>query len=130
MYTKLTHNICITIEPIFLDDQSLPFDNQFVWAYQVWIENQSSETVQLVSRTWRITDGNGVTSEVKGEGVVGEKPWITPGTTYHYTSGTPLSTPSGMMEGVYHMKTKSGKPIDVLIPAFSLDSPYEKAAFH
>ena len=130
MYTKLTHNICITIEPIFLDDQSLPFDNQFVWAYQVWIENQSSETVQLVSRPWRITDGNGVTSEVKGEGVVGEKPWITPGTTYHYTSGTPLSTPSGMMEGVYHMKTKSGKPIDVLIPAFSLDSPYEKAAFH
>ena len=74
MYTKTTHNICITVEPIFLDDQSLPLDNQYVWAYQVWIENQGAETVQLLSRTWRITDGNGVTSEVKGEGVVGEKP--------------------------------------------------------
>lgn len=130
MYTKTTHNVCITVEPIFLDDQSLPFDNQFVWAYKVWVENQGSETVQLISRTWRITDGSGVMSEIKGEGVVGEKPSITPGATYHYTSGTPLNTPSGMMEGTYHMKTNSGKHFDVVIPAFSLDSPYEKAALH
>jgi ApaG protein len=61
---------------------------------------------------------------------VGEKPWITPGTTYHYTSGVPLTTPSGMMEGVYHMRTKSGEDIDVFIPAFSLDSPYERVALH
>lgn len=130
MYTKTTHNICVTVEPIFLEDQSLPLDNHYVWAYQVWIENQRAETIQLLSRTWRITDGNGVTHEIKGEGVVGEMPWITPGTTYHYTSGTPLPTPSGMMEGIYHMKTKSGKDFDIIIPAFSLDSPYETAIMH
>lgn len=130
MYSKTTHHICITVEPVFLEDQSLPFDNHYVWAYQIWIENQGVETVQLLARTWWITDGKGITTEVRGEGVVGEKPWITPGTTYHYTSGTPLTTPSGMMEGVYHMKTKSGKDIDVLIPAFSLDSPYESASLH
>ena len=86
--------------------------------------------MQLLSRTWRITDANGLILEVKGEGVVGEKPWITPGTTYHYTSGTPLSTPSGLMEGIYHMKTKTGETFDVIIPVFSLDSPYETGVLH
>lgn len=130
MYSKTTHHINITVNPIFLEDQSLPLDNQFVWAYSIWIENQGAETVQLLKRTWRITDAHGTTHEVKGEGVVGEKPWILPGGVYHYTSGTPLSTPSGMMEGVYHMKTKEGEDFDVVIPAFSLDSPYETARVH
>ncbi|HUX78348.1 MAG TPA: Co2+/Mg2+ efflux protein ApaG [Alphaproteobacteria bacterium] len=130
MYTKLTRHISVSVEPIFLEDQSFSSDNHYVWAYQVWIENQGSEAVQLLSRTWRITDSNGVLHEVQGEGVVGEKPWITPGTTYHYTSGTPLATPSGLMEGTYHMKTKTGENFDVEIPAFSLDSPYETAAVH
>jgi ApaG protein len=127
---KTTHHISVTVKPTFLEDQSLPLDAHYVWAYQVWIENQGAETVQLLSRTWRITDANGLTLEVKGEGVVGEKPLITPGTTYYYTSGTPLSTPSGMMEGIYHMKTKKGENFDVIIPAFSLDSPYETAVVH
>ncbi len=130
MYSKTTHSINVTIEPVFLEDQSLPLDNHYVWAYQVWIENQGAETVQLISRTWRVTDANGVISEVKGEGVVGEKPLITPGTTYHYTSGAPLATPSGMMEGTYHMQTQSGEVFEVSIPAFSLDSPYETATLH
>lgn len=120
----------VTVDPVFLEDQSLPLDNHYVWAYRIWIENQGSESVQLLSRTWRITDGNGVMHEIKGEGVVGEKPWIVAGKTFHYTSGTPLSTPSGMMEGTYHMKTQAGEHFDVAIPAFSLDSPYETAAVH
>lgn len=130
MYTKATNHISVTIEPIFLEDQSLPLNNHYVWAYQVWIENQGGVMVQLLSRSWRITDGKGHVQKVKGEGVVGEKPWITPGTTYHYTSGVPLSTPSGMMEGTYRMKTQSGEHFDVIIPVFSLDSPYETAAVH
>lgn len=130
MYTKITRNISVSVEPTFLEDQSFSLDNHYVWAYQVWIENQGSETVQLLSRTWRITDANGILHEVQGEGVVGEKPWITPGTIYHYTSGTPLSTPSGLMEGSYHMRTKTGEDFDIEIPAFSLDSPYETAAVH
>lgn len=130
MYTKTTEHICVSVEPVFLDDQSLPADHHYVWAYQVWIENQGGETVQLLGRTWRITDNHGVTKEVKGEGVIGEMPWIIPGETYHYASGTPLSTPSGMMEGIYHMITKSGKKFDVAIPMFSLDSPYDDGSVH
>ena len=130
MYTKTTHHISVTVEPVFLEDQSLPSDNHYVWAYQVWIENQGTETVQLLGRTWRLTDGNGVTREVKGEGVVGQKPWIMPGATYQYASGTPLPTPSGMMEGTYHMISKKGEKFEVSIPLFSLDSPYEEAVVH
>lgn len=130
MYSKTTLHINVSVDPVFLEDQSFPVDNHYVWAYQIWIENQGSETVQLLKRTWRITDANGVIHEIKGVGVVGEQPWIAPGATYQYTSGTPLSTPSGMMEGVYHMKTQSGKTFDVEIPAFSLDSPYERARVH
>lgn len=130
MYTKTTHHICVTVDPAFLEDQSFPLDKLYVWAYRIWIENQGPDTIQLVKRTWRITDADGIIQEVKGDGVVGEKPWITPGETYQYTSGTPLSTPSGMMEGIYHMHTKEGKTFDVVIPAFSLDSPYETASVH
>lgn len=130
MYTKTTRHVCISVEPTFLEDQSLPLDHHYVWAYQVWIENQGAETIQLLGRTWRITDSKGVTREVKGEGVIGQMPWIVPGETYHYASGTPLPTPSGMMEGVYHMITKRGEKFDVTIPLFSLDSPYEEAAIH
>jgi ApaG protein len=130
MYNKITHAISVTVSPAFLEDQSLPADKHYVWAYTVWIENQGSETVQLVRRMWRITDGRGIIHEVQGEGVVGDKPWIGPGEIYQYTSGTPLSTPSGVMEGIYHMRTRSGKEFDVAVPAFSLDSPYETASVH
>ena len=130
MYTKKTHQINVTVEPAFLEDQSLPADNHFVWAYSVWIENQGAETVQLLSRIWWYRDANGLVHEVKGEGVVGEKPIIPPGVSYHYTSGTPLTTPSGIMEGSYHMITQKGEHFDIEVPAFSLDSPYEKAIVH
>jgi len=94
-----------------------------VFGYRVKIDNQGQETVQLMSRYWRITDELGRTLEVEGDGVVGEQPLIEPGDHFEYTSGTPLSTPSGVMIGRYQMVTASGETFDADIPAFSLDAP-------
>jgi len=124
MYTKTTNSINITVNPFYLEDQSEPDENHYVWAYQVTINNLGKESVQLKNRVWKITDSNGIKQEVRGEGVVGEQPILNPGEKFEYTSGTPLSTPSGFMEGYYGMETKGGNKFDVSIPLFSLDSPY------
>ncbi|HJP20927.1 MAG TPA: Co2+/Mg2+ efflux protein ApaG [Alphaproteobacteria bacterium] len=126
MYTRMTRSIEVTIDPVYLDDQSEPADDHFVWAYQVRIENKGGETVQLLNRYWRITDAQGRIQEVRGAGVVGERPVLNPGQSYEYTSGTPLSTPSGIMDGSYQMETQNGETFDVVIPAFSLDSPHQR----
>ena len=126
MYSKKTKKINITVNPYFLDDQSEPEDQHFVWAYQVTIYNQSKEKVQLKNRYWKIIDSNGSEQEVRGEGVVGEQPILNPGEKFEYTSGTPLSTPSGFMGGYYEMETNEGKKFDAIIPQFSLDSPFVK----
>jgi ApaG protein len=118
------------VRPIYLDDQSSPDENHFVWAYRVLIENLGEETVQLRSRHWRITDGIGRRQEVKGAGVIGEQPVLAPGQTFEYQSGTPLSTPSGIMDGTYQMETAGGEAFDVRIPAFSLDSPHQPTQRH
>jgi ApaG protein len=130
VYHKTTRDIRITVRPIYLDDQSSPSDNHYVWAYQVTIENRGKEIVQLRSRYWRITDAKGRVQEVRGEGVVGEQPTLRPGESYEYTSGTPLSTPSGFMVGAYRMATAAGEGFEVAIPAFSLDSPYDFSRPH
>ena len=126
MYSKKTKKINITVNPYFLDDQSEPEDQHFVWAYQITIDNQSKEKVQLKNRYWKIIDSNGSEQEVRGEGVVGEQPILNPGEKFEYTSGTPLSTPSGFMGGYYEMETNEGKKFDAIIPQFSLDSPFIK----
>ena len=126
MYSKTTKKISITVNPYFLEDQSEPEDQHFVWAYQVTIDNQSNEKVQLKNRYWKIIDSNGSEQEVRGEGVVGEQPILNPGEKFEYTSGTPLSTPSGFMGGYYEMETNEGKKFDAIIPQFSLDSPFIK----
>ena len=126
MYSKKTRKINITVNPYFLDDQSEPEEQHFVWAYQVTIDNQGNEKVQLKNRYWKIIDSNGSEQEVKGEGVVGEQPILNPGEKFEYTSGTPLSTPSGFMGGYYEMETKEGKIFEAVIPQFSLDSPFIK----
>ena len=123
MYSKKTKKINITVNPYFLDDQSEPEDQHFVWAYQVTIDNQSKEKVQLKNRYWKIIDSNGIEQEVRGEGVVGEQPILNPGEKFEYTSGTPLTTPSGFMEGYYEMETKNGNKFEASIPLFSLDAP-------
>ncbi len=125
MYDHKTGDIVVSVEPHFLDDQSTPEEGHFVWAYSVKIENQGSETVQLLKRHWRITDALGATREVRGAGVVGEQPILKPGQSFEYTSGTPLSTPSGIMVGIYEMRDDAGRVFDVEIPAFSLDSPHD-----
>lgn len=125
MYSAVTREIRVQVEPIYLDEQSEPNHGQFVWAYTVQIGNESAETVQLITRYWHITDGIGRVQEVRGAGVVGEQPILNPGDTYEYTSGTPLPTPSGIMKGTYQMKTPTGEKFDIEIPAFSLDCPHE-----
>ena len=125
MYSATTKAIRVSVKPIFLDDQSTPSEDHYVWAYQVTIENTGGETVQLLNRHWRITDAHGRMQEVKGEGVVGEQPRLRPGELFEYTSGTPLTTPSGLMMGSYEMEDEGGQRFDIDIPAFSLDSPYQ-----
>ena len=124
MYEETTRSIRITVKPFFLDEQSSPENDHYVFAYQVKIENQGEEIVQLRNRYWKITNGFGHQQEVRGEGVVGEQPVINPGDSYEYTSGTPLGTSSGIMVGTYEMVTSGGESFDAVVPAFSLDSPY------
>jgi ApaG protein len=124
-YSATTRQICVTVSPAYLPEQSEPTDNHFVWAYHVTIENHGSETVQLRSRHWRITNARGELHEVRGPGVVGEQPRLAPGEAFEYTSGSPLTTPSGIMSGSYQMENERGESFDIEIPAFSLDSPYQ-----
>ena len=123
MYTKTTKKINITVKPYYLEDQSEPEDQHYVWAYRVTIDNQGNEKVQLVNRYWKIIDANGTLQEVRGRGVVGEQPVLNPGEKFEYTSGTPLKTSSGIMHGSYKMLSFDGKEFKVDIPAFSLDIP-------
>ncbi len=124
MYETVTRGIRIRVTPQYLEEQSTPEESEFFWAYTVDIANESEEMVQLRSRVWRITDGQGRTEEVRGPGVVGETPVIQPGNSFSYTSGCPLRTPSGIMVGSYQMVDAKGQLFDVEIPAFSLDSPF------
>ena len=122
-YSATTRGIRVSVQPVFLADQSEPDCGRYEWAYRVRIENGGRETVQLLRRTWRITDARGRVQVVQGEGVVGEQPRLQPGESFEYTSGTHLPTPSGFMGGEYHMVvTSSGEVFDAAVPSFSLDS--------
>lgn len=124
-YEATTQGVRVSVQPVYLEEQSDPDEGRYFWAYQVQIENLSAEPLQLKSRYWRITDSCGRTEEVQGEGVVGEQPVIEPGYVFEYTSGTPLSTASGFMAGHYRMHKNDGTSFEVEIPAFSLDSPHD-----
>lgn len=127
-YSATTRGIEVAVEPMYLAEQSEPGQNRYIWAYRVRIANRGHETVQLLRRTWRITDARGRVLNVHGEGVVGEQPTLEPGEAFEYTSGTPLEAPSGIMAGLYHMVTlPGGEAFDVAIPTFSLDSPHQKS---
>ncbi|HEY9080679.1 Co2+/Mg2+ efflux protein ApaG [Magnetovibrio sp.] len=130
VYTLTTRSITVLVEPEFLDEQSDPEEHRFVWAYHVRIENRGSQAVQLKSRYWRITDEMGNVQEVAGAGVIGEQPLLSPGQSFEYTSGTPLATPSGIMQGHYVMEAETGETFEATIPAFSLDSPYHRRQLH
>ncbi len=130
MYELKSNNVIVRVEPEFLTEQSSPRDHRFIWAYTVEIENQGGEDLQVVKRVWKIADSNGYVQEVHGEGVVGEKPTLKPGEIFRYTSGAPLSAPSGIMHGSYQLENTAGKRFDVDIPAFSLDSPFENRSLN
>jgi ApaG protein len=130
MYEAVTRGIRVRATPQYLEEESAPEDDRFFWAYTIDISNEGSETVQLRSRHWRITDADGRTEEVRGPGVVGETPVLKPGTAFRYTSGCPLDTPSGIMVGSYQMTTEAGELFNVAIPAFSLDSPHAKRSLN
>ena len=126
MYSKTTKGVTVTVTPYFLDDQSSPQESHFVWAYQVNIKNSGNSSIKLNNRNWLIIDANGKVINVQGEGVVGEFPTIEPGESFEYTSGTPLKTNSGIMQGFYLVSQDNGEKLKIDIPAFSLDSPYNK----
>ena len=130
MYEATTRAIRVSVRPQYLPDQSDPADSQYVWAYHVRIENKSEQTVQLRGRHWRITDGLGRQQEVSGPGVIGKTPMLRPGEVFEYTSGTPLSTSSGIMSGSYQMVSETGEKFDIEIPAFSLDTPAAPRSLH
>ena len=130
MYSKTTNGVTVTVTPYFLEDQSSPQESHFVWAYQVIIKNSGNSSIKLNHRNWLIIDANGKVMNIQGEGVVGEFPTIEPGESFEYTSGTPLKTNNGMMQGFYLMSQNNGDQIKIDIPAFSLDSPYNKKKIH
>ncbi|WP_193186336.1 Co2+/Mg2+ efflux protein ApaG [Nisaea sediminum] len=123
MYSEITGAIRVVVEPRYLPDHSDPEEHRFVWAYSVKIENLGVDAVQLRARHWRITDAFGREQTVDGPGVVGEQPLIQPGSSFEYTSGTPLGTPSGFMSGHYDMTGPDGQIFTVSVPSFALDLP-------
>jgi len=130
-YASTTRGVTVRVRAFYLADQSRPDESHYVWAYRVRIENGGRAPVQLLRRTWHITDSRGRTQHVHGEGVIGEQPLLEPGESFEYTSGTPLDTPSGFMTGTYHMVVPtSGEAFDVAIPTFSLDSPHQGGQVH
>mgnify|MGYP002036061680 FL=1 len=126
MYQQMTNSVEITVRPFYLDEQSEPDENHYVWGYHVTIHNQGGLTIQLLNRYWRITDAVGQIQEVRGPGVVGEQPVLAPGESFEYTSGCPLSTPSGIMAGFYEMEVDGGERFEAAIPTFSLDDPNQQ----
>jgi ApaG protein len=130
MYERTTKGIRVLVQPAFLEDQSDPEENRFLWSYTITIANEGSEPVQLMSRYWHITDSCGRIQEVRGEGVVGAQPVIPPGQRFQYTSGCPLETSAGFMVGKYQMRSASGEAFEADIPGFLLESPHERRQIH
>jgi ApaG protein len=126
MYRAITRQIEVTVEPNFLPERSSAEDGRYFWSYTIVITNVGSETVQLKTRYWAITDASGRRQEVRGEGVVGEQPVLAPGERFEYTSGVPLTTASGFMSGRYQMVSEGGERFEIEVPTFSLDSPDSK----
>ncbi|MCI4644191.1 MAG: Co2+/Mg2+ efflux protein ApaG [Hyphomonadaceae bacterium] len=126
-YEAVTDGIAVRVVPRFMHDESSPVRGKFFWSYMVEIENQSDQAWTLTHRHWRIVDVAGRQQEVDGEGVVGQTPRLEPGESFRYTSGAPLSAPSGIMSGHYRFENDAGVALHAVIPAFSLDSPYDRA---
>lgn len=119
-----TRGVRVSVQSEYAPEQSQPSKSQWFFLYTVTISNEGGETVQLLTRHWIIKDGTGHIEEVRGPGVVGKQPTLKPGESFEYTSGCPLSTPFGVMEGTYQMVTQSGERFDAKIAPFTLSEPY------
>ncbi|MGE3692412.1 MAG: Co2+/Mg2+ efflux protein ApaG [Novosphingobium sp.] len=122
-HAATTEGITVRVAVNFLPEQSRIEAGKWFWVYHIRIENDSEETVQLLTRHWRITDGRGAINLVEGEGVVGEQPVLQPGQTHDYVSGCPLNTPTGSMEGHYTFRREDGTALKAAIPFFRLTAP-------
>jgi len=120
----VTQGVRVHVESRYDPTRARPNQQQWFFLYTIQISNEGSETVQLISRHWIITDANGKVEEVQGPGVVGEQPVLAPGQSFEYTSGCPLTTPFGTMHGTYQMITRTGQRFDAQIPAFTLSEPH------
>jgi ApaG protein len=126
MFTSeaVTRGVRVHVESQYDAERSEPSRNQWFFLYTIRITNEGAETVQLLTRHWIITDGAGKVEEVRGPGVVGKQPTLKTGESFEYTSGCPLTTPFGVMEGTYQMVTEDGDRFDARIAPFTLSEPY------
>ena len=126
MFTSeaVTRGVRVQVQSQYAAERSDPARGQWFFLYTITISNDGAETVQLMTRHWIITDGNGKVEEVHGPGVVGKQPILKPGEAFEYTSGCPLTTPFGVMEGTYQMVTEGGDHFDAKIAPFTLSEPY------
>ncbi len=124
MSEKQKHDIRIQVETAYIQEQSIPEENRYVFAYTITIKNEGGISARLMNRHWIITDANNKVQEVRGEGVVGEQPNLTPGDIFQYTSAAMIETPVGCMQGSYQMITENGVEFDAEIPAFNLSTPH------
>lgn len=120
----VTRGVRVLVQAEYAENQSRPAQNQWFFLYTVTISNEGAEPVQLLTRHWMITDGTGHVEEVRGPGVVGKQPKLQPGESFEYTSGCPLTTAFGVMEGTYQMVSESGEHFDAKIAPFTLSGPY------
>jgi ApaG protein len=116
------YQLRVRVRPQYLPQQSDPQRDVYAFAYTITIRNSGEVAAQLISRTWNVNDANGVTEKVKGLGVVGHQPFLRPGESFEYTSGTRLGTPTGTMHGSYFCVAEDGEKFDVDIPLFVLDA--------
>ena len=123
MNTESDHNIHIDVETDYIPEQSEPEANRYVYTYTITLRNDGNVPARLMTRHWVINHANGKVEEVRGEGVIGEQPYMRPGEGFRYTSGTVLETPYGDMNGSYQMLADDGVEFDAEIPAFSLTMP-------
>ena len=121
--TSVSHKISIEVETAYLEDQSEPRERRYVFSYTITIRNEGEVPAKLLTRHWVITDANGRVQEVRGDGVVGEQPYLKPGQGFRYSSGAVLETPVGAMQGSYQMVADDGATFDAAIPAFRLAMP-------
>lgn len=122
-HAAITEGITVRVAVNFLPEQSRIEAGKWFWVYHIRIENTSDQTVQLLTRHWRITDGRGMVNLVEGDGVVGEQPVLKPGESHDYVSGCPLTTPQGSMEGYYMFRRSDGADVKATIPYFPLAAP-------